>query len=555
MAGFKNLQIKKHSAYLAAIVILLAIAFFQCFRTTHDLHWAYDTDFSRDMAFIQNSLDGHFGKDPNYTGEYLWYNPLLFSIETAIVRISGLPINIVVTQGGAYLNILGPVAFIIMLCFLFDYKIALASLLSFLFLASHNLVGAGAATFSPWLYPGCFSQFLFYLAIILCHVAFTRQRYVWFFLLGISVGIAFLGHAAPAILIILILVSIQGQNMIGAVSKKDYDSLKKYVLQGFAVFASFIVTASPFLFFIMGKYHMHIINTHLFEYHSDLLVWWNITGLLKANISIPFIIAIIGLIWFYKNFHQPLLRKIFLNWLFVSVIMLMYTILLPGIHNRFHLNLPDTVPGYHYFFYLKALQSVFFGFGFVFLFRLVSRLLIHFVNNKAKGSAVGFPINAILILALLFWAIAYFPIYKNRKDFSELRRLSLAKERDQLKIEVYDYITRHIPSEKVILCEEQYSIFPVMATGRKLVCASILFSNPYTDFLKRYKDMNSMLAFLKTSRPDTAKKLLDDYHVGFVLLANKEIGNDSFHMPVPGQVVFKNDTFTMFELGMRDQGK
>ena len=105
MAGLKNLQIKNHAGYILAIIILLAIAFFQCYRTTYDLHWAYDTDFSRDMAFIQNSLDGHFGKDPNYMGEYLWYNPLLFSIETAIVRISGLPINVVVTQAGAYLNI------------------------------------------------------------------------------------------------------------------------------------------------------------------------------------------------------------------------------------------------------------------------------------------------------------------------------------------------------------------------------------------------------------------------------------------------------------------
>jgi len=548
MGKIKETQPGAGAGFIAACIALLLIAFFQCYKTTHDLHWAYDTDFDRDMAFIRNSLDGHFGQDPNYKGEYLWYNPLLFSIETVIVRISGLPINTIVTQSGIYLNLLGPIFFTIMICFLFDYKIALASLLSYLFLASGNLVGTGAATFSPWLYPGCFSQFLFYLAIILSYQAFTKQKYSWFLLLGASIGVAFLGHAAPAILIILILISIQGENIILSIKKKDSSSVKKYIVRGAATFISFVIVAFPFLFFIAGKYHLHIINTHIFEYHSDLLVWWNFLGLLKANFSVAFIISIIDFIWFYKNFHQPVLRKIILNWLFISAGMLVYTILLPGIHEKLHLHLPDTVPSYHYLFYLKAIQSVFFGFGFVFLFNEAYRLAGNYIFHKAIRNTSGIPVNIVFILSVFLWAVAYFPVYKNRKDFVELRRLSLAKEHEYNKIEVYEYITNHIPSDKVILCEEQFSIFPVMATSRKLVCASILFSNPYTDFGKRYADVNSMLTFLKTKQPASTKKLFEDYHVGFALLANKELDDGTIHSPMLGQAIFKNDMFTLYTL-------
>ena len=51
----------------------MAIAFFQVFRTTHDLLWAFDVDFDRDMSYVQATLDGAYGRDPSYLHEYLWY--------------------------------------------------------------------------------------------------------------------------------------------------------------------------------------------------------------------------------------------------------------------------------------------------------------------------------------------------------------------------------------------------------------------------------------------------------------------------------------------------
>lgn len=535
---------EQRTGFIAASIALLALAFFQCYRITHDLHWAYDTDFDRDMAFIRNSLEGNYGKDPNYIGEYLWYNPLLFSIETFIVKTTGLPINVVIARAGIYFNILGPIAFFIMNCYFFGYRIGLAALLSFLFLASGNLVGTGAATYSPWLYPCCFAQFMFYLTIIVCYKAFTKQTYAWFFLIGIFLGVCFLAHAAPAFLIILILISIQGTSMFRSAREKNYQALKKYFAQGCATFISFVVVSSPFLYYVAGKYHFHIINKNIFEYQSELLIWWNFFPLIKANLSVAFVVSIIGFIWFYKNFHQSVIRKIILNWTYISAFMLGYTILLPGIHAKLHIPLPDTVPSYHYLHYLKAVQSVFFGFGFVYLFKQICRFIQTRIRKTDKEPSASLT-NAIFILAIIIWAVAYFPVYKNRKDFSELRKESLIKENSLQKMQAYEYILGNIPSEKVILCEEQYSIFPVMATGRKLVCVSILFSNPYTDFGKRYADVNAMLAYLKTNQPGDSKKLFDHYNVSFALLANSEINKDT-QSPMLGKIIFKNDMFSLF---------
>src|SRR5882724_11528206 len=275
MQSVGNLQVKNKSVFRAAIIVMLLMAFVQCYKTTYDLHWAADPDFDRDIAFVQGTLDGHFGRDPNYKGEYLWYNPLLFSIETVIVKISGLPISDVVTRSGPYLNILCPIFFVLMVISLFDFKVASAALLSYLFFATGNIFAWGAATYSPWLYPDCFVQILFYLNIIVCYKAFSKQSVFWFSILGITTGLNFLGHTAPAILSILILIYIQGENIIRTIKEKDFHLLRKYFIQSLATFMLFLLVASPLLYFVAGKYNLHYVNRATFEYAEGIFLWNN----------------------------------------------------------------------------------------------------------------------------------------------------------------------------------------------------------------------------------------------------------------------------------------
>ena len=153
------MPLKNNTKYLAAFIVMLLAAFVQCYKTVHNLHWANEPDFDRDIAYIHGMLNGHYGQDPNMTGQYMWYNPMLFVFETIIVKITGLPVNIVVARAGVFINLLSPLAFFFMAVKFFDFRVGLAAFLSFLFLVNGNLPCWGGATYSPWLLSDTFSQF------------------------------------------------------------------------------------------------------------------------------------------------------------------------------------------------------------------------------------------------------------------------------------------------------------------------------------------------------------------------------------------------------------
>jgi hypothetical protein len=251
---------------------------------------------------------------------------------------------------------------------LFDLRVAMTALLSYLFFAAGDLEGRVAAT---------------YISIFLCYKAFSTQKYSWFCLLGVSTGLCFPGHAAPAILIILILISIQTGNFLRAIRYKEFASFKQLLLQGLAVFIPFVIVAFPLLFFINGKYHMHVINGYIVEWRPAYMYWQNWRSFVRSNLSVSFGIAIVGFVWFCRKFRPRMPRLIILNWLVISILM--------------------TVLAYHYFLYLKALQSIFFGFGFLFLFDLVfRRIVLRWVVAPASSLYSG-----VLALSVLVSAIVY----------------------------------------------------------------------------------------------------------------------------------------------------
>src|SRR5579859_4095216 len=115
ITGTSPLQKGYKKFYIIGCSLLLLLAFIQCYSAASGIHWFFDPDYYRDMSCVQQNLYGNFGKDPNYLGAYLWYNPLLTSLETLIVKITGLPLNLAFAKAGIYLNLLAPVTFTLML--------------------------------------------------------------------------------------------------------------------------------------------------------------------------------------------------------------------------------------------------------------------------------------------------------------------------------------------------------------------------------------------------------------------------------------------------------
>jgi len=535
------MQTKDNTKYLAACLVMLIVAFIQCYRTVHDLHWASEPDFDRDIAYIRGMLTGHYGQDPNMAGQYMWYNPLLFVCETVIVKITGLPINIVVARAGAFLNIINPIVFFIVVVKLFDYKVALASLLCFLFLVSGNLPCWGAATYSPWLISDTFVQFIFYINIYLVYKAFSTQKMLWFMILGAGVGISFLGHSAPTLIIIFMLVLMQGQKVIIAIKEKKYAMITTYFLQGLVTVIPFVIFAFPFLYYVYGKYQLHFINRIILQCAPGVFARKETFNLLKLNVTFSMIVSIIGLVWFYRKFENPLIRKIVWCWLFITLVMYIYESAVPTADKILHINLPDTIPAFHYFFYFKALQSIFFAFGFLYLFEV----LVNRIQRFTKKTFAPRLQENLLLLSILLCMLIYFPIYSNRYDFSVLRQQSIEKGNEKDKIDVYNFITKNVPADHVLLCEHDLSLFPVMPTAIKMVSVETYFSNPYVSYDQRESDRNAMLSYLTTAQPDSAQKLFSEYKVNDVLLTNADFVKYKQPAFASSTVIFKNGGYTI----------
>jgi hypothetical protein len=533
--------------FIFAGILLIFVAFLRCYKVSHDLKWFYDGDFYRDISYVQGILYGNYGKDPSFIGEYLWYNPLLTIVEAIVVKLTGLPINIVLIRAGSFLNLLSPLCFFGMLFFLFKEKVALAGLVSFLFLASGNIPFFYTATYSPWIYPGSFIQFAFYLNIIFCWMAFSTQKIYWFAILGAGIGLGFLGHTAPTVIIILILAVIQIGKIQDALKSKQPGLVKRYFYQAVIVFIPFVIVSFPYLYYLVGKYHVHVVNRKPFEYVDTIFIWRNFGSMVRANASIAFIISGIGFIWFYKKFTEPLIRKIIFSWLWVCLIMFIYSTLVGSLDEHLNIKLPGTVPSYHYFYYLKALESVFFGFGLVFLLEKPVRSAAGFLIARIPGAG-SWIACAVFILCIGLYVLIYYPFYKTRYDFGAIREMSIMAGKEKDKIEIYDYIRGHIPDDQVFLCEQETSIFPVMPTARKMVSIGITFSNPFVDFNKRENDRNNMLSYLKTGEPDSTKNLFSEYSVNYVLLRDSVLSEYKDLPLVHGQLTFKNKRYSLFHI-------
>lgn len=535
------MSLKTNTKYILACALMLAAAFIQCYRTVHGLHWASEPDFDRDIAYIRATLNGHYGIDPNMAGQYMWYNPMIFFTEALVVKVTGLPINIVVARAGAFLNLINPIVFFIVVIKLFDYKTALAALLSFVFLINGNLPCWGAATYSPWMVSDTAVQFTFYLSIFFCYKAFKEEKLLWFVALGAMTGITFLGHSAPTILIIFILISMQGQRVLLALKHRQFARIGTYFLQGAATFIPFIIFAFPFLYYVYGIYHLHFINRTILQCAPGIFARKETFTLLKLNVTFSLIFAVIGFIWFYKNFHHAILRKIIWNWLVITLVMYAYESIVPTADKILHVDLPDTIPAFHYFFYFKALQSIFFAFGFIYLF---DRFIKWFEKRGGKSFS-SLKKENLFIGAVVLYALIYFPVYSNRWDFSSLREQAVAKGRETDKIAVYQFISDHIPLSNVMLCPHGLSLFPVMPSAIKMVSIETYFSNPYVSYDQREADRDKMLHFLTTSAPDTAKHMFKMYHVDNVLLTNEDYQH--YHEPVfaNSNVIFRNDSYTI----------
>jgi len=139
----------------------------------------------------------------------------------------------------------------------------------------------------------------------------------------------------------------------------------------------------------------------------------------------------------------------------------------------------------------------------------------------------------------------YSPMYVNRYDFVELRAQAIEKEKQTDKIGVYNFISKNIPLDHVLLCEHGLSLFPAMPTAIKMVSIETYFSNPYVSYDDRENDRDTMLVRLMSAKPATDPKLFTKYNVSDVLLADSDFVRYKQPAFATSKVIYKNSAYAI----------
>lgn len=499
-------------AVVCAIVLLLA-AFLFARRTTDDLKWPHEHDLYRDVAAAQSILDEGFGRDPYYRGERVWYNPLTSLAMAAAHQMTRVPLPEVAVRGGVYLNLLGPVAFFLMVWVLLDAWTAVLALGGFLFCIGGSFPSWAAATYSPWLYPVNFAQAFFYLLIIrLAALRRTPLSVGWALGAGGLLGLAFLAHTAPTLLFGCIFAWVVSRPLLRE-GRVAWSELRGLMGPAVAMVGAFLAITWPYTSTLVGHYGLRIINDVPNGYVADFLGYRKIPLMIARHLDLPVLIGWCGLFLLWRNRAavDPAARRILLPWLLVSAGGLFYGYVVAGAA-KVGLSLPIVIPSYHCLFYFKAALSILFAVGLVALARgAITRFAAEPVAAIERWSR---PVTLLLLLAIIAWS---WPAHRSRYDHVQARAEALGHGEERDRIAVYDWFRAHGRPVDVVLASDDMGLFAVAPAGAKVVVVNPYFSNPYVDWAVRVEARDRMFELLARGKGEDFTRLADAWQVTYVV--------------------------------------
>lgn len=497
-------------------LFLITLAFASGYRATSDLTWGPYVDFDRDASFAQSILEGHYGEDPMYRDEVMWFTPLLFSMQAFIVKSTGMSIQVFQAQAGAFLNLLGPIAFFLMVWRLFNPLVAIVALWAQLYLLPGQEPGWAIATYSPWLLPMMFSQGLFYLMVIALHRSFRTSAWPVWLGVGAGAGVLFLAHAAPAMILVGTVAFHLIYEMVTAWRAGDRPAVLAHLKCSVASGAAFIIITLPLTWYVVGHYGLDQVNRipTAYTYTPLSLRNWNL--FLFHNASLFNLIAVIGVVGLFRGKGQ-ISRVLMRSWILLALFFGFFGYMAVTLGVHYGIKLPTSVPTFHFYFYLKAALAI----GFAHIMVLSVERIWRYLGGTRDLRKVTFRATITLgVLILVQTAIGY-PTYANRSDLLLTRQRCMERMADIGATDMCYFMRDKLPWEAVVLCDEGLSIWVLMASARKTVANNASMANPYVLPAPREQARAGMFAGLAAETPGMAS-LLDAYDVSFLLIRTGE---------------------------------
>lgn len=499
---------------LAAFLILLA--FVSGYRATSDLTWPPYVDFDRDASFAQSILDGHYGEDPLYRGEVMWFTPLVFTMEAWAVKATDVPVQLFQARAGAFLNLLGPIAFFLMAWRMFNPLVAVVALWAQLYLLPGQEPGFAVATYSPWLLPMIFSQGLFYLMVIALYRSYRSSAWPVWMLMGSGAGVLFLAHAAPAMIMVGMVAFHLIYAMVTAWRAGDRAGMLAQLKCSLAAAAAFIVITLPLTWFVFGHYGLDQVNRAPAAHTYTPLALRNWKLFLFHNVSLVNLIAVIGVVGLFRG-KAEVSRVLMRSWVLLVLFFGFFGYMAVTLGVHYGIKLPTAVPAFHFYFYLKAALAI--GFAFI-VVRSVERAW-QYLGRKHGDRDIVIRTTYTLGAVILVQTTVGYPAYANRPDLVDNRQQSMARMADTGATDMCYFMRDKLPWDAVVLCDEELSLWVLTASARKTVATNATMANPYVLPAPRELARTEMLNGLKAPDPDLSN-LLKAYDVSYLLIRKSE---------------------------------
>ncbi len=529
-----------HIAPLGLAILFIAVALFHGLRATHGLNWPPDNDAYRDIALGQLILDGQYPADYLFDGEWLWYNPLTGALVAAGAWLADISPPQADVRMGPWINLAVPIAFFVLAWYLTNIWVAVAALLAFVFFLPLERPTYVSASYSPWLIAPHLSQGLFYIALLTWIVHLRIQSVRSATAAGALLGLTFLGHTAPAVLLGCIMVvttalAIRRERTHAAVGAR-------LLLLTLAI--AFIISL-PLSMSILFRYHLNVLNPNPALWVWDGVALKNLPSLLLGLLTLKSVVMTSGLVALLRGGTPRHVKETVVAWLAISLIFLAYSFVVQwaALHG---VSLPQFNPGYHFLLYVIAAGHLLFGLG---LLTIVECALVcagRRMPMLARQHAVARGVCATALVTILLAA--------NYRDFrvwhgiTRDRSVAQLREKRLDNFAPYHWISDNVKAGEVFLCNDRPGLNFVVPAGGRAVVNSPYFSNPYVAYEPRVQARETLWKALRAADRETFRKAALASRVTYILAEGEQrawVEDSNFSDLKP---VFKSAQFVIYQL-------
>ena len=500
---------------LAAALVAAAcwIPAFNAARTSmKGLSEPYDLDQFRDLAAAQAVSDGRVLGDPFYAGETIWYNPLLPWTIAAVSRVRGVPVATAMVEAGPYLNALEPIALFAMVAAFFGPWPACLAMISLLYGSPHNDPAWASPAYSPWLFASNFASGLFYLALVVCARSLRHDGRGWWCGAGLALGIVFLAHTAPALVLGLAVFGI-----VMAFGPDPHRAWWPRLVSLMLLCGTAALVAAPVLWSIVGRYHLQVVNAA-----PGAWVWGGVASasmVLRGSVSARSAVAVIGLLALVRRSRGGVEVRLVLAWAGAAFALLAYGFFQRAVGVRILPSLP--LPLFHFYFYLRAVSDVMIG---VAVWEIVTWAVVATARASAmpRGGADTL-MGAVPALLVCGFALSSFGPYRGGSAFVEDVAAARRATFQQFESQLTARLEAETPPDASVLASPENSLVDVAPAGRRVVAVPQEFSNPYVPFEPRARDQARLLTALMARDRQTFVALARMRGVTHVVLGPAEL--------------------------------